>query len=82
MDGILEEVTNLGIKPYKVVTETKFNWERVTELYNEVKQTKSDEWWVVSDDDEFHVYQKPLKSLLQNVIRMDGNLSQEDSSIG
>ena len=40
MDGILEEVTNLGIKPYKVVTEPKFNWERVTELYNEVKQTK------------------------------------------
>ena len=28
LDGILEEVVNLGIKPYKVVTEPKFNWEK------------------------------------------------------
>ena len=27
-DGILEEIKNLGIEPYKVVTEPKFNWER------------------------------------------------------
>jgi len=64
LDGILEEVINLGIKPYKVVTEPKFNWERVTELYNEVKQTKPDEWWVVSDDDEFHIYPKSLRELI------------------
>ena len=64
LDGILEEVVNLGITPYKVVTEPKFNWERVTELYNEVKQTKPDEWWVVSDDDELHVYPKPLRELI------------------
>ena len=32
LDGILEEVTNLGIEPYKVVTERKFDWEKVTEL--------------------------------------------------
>lgn len=38
LDGILEEVVNLGIKPYKVVTEPKFNWEKVTELYNEVNK--------------------------------------------
>ena len=64
LDGILEEVVNFGIKPYKVVTEPKFNWERVTELYNEVKQTKPEEWWVVSDDDELHVYPKPLRELI------------------
>ena len=64
LDGILEEVLNLGIEPYKVVTEEKFNWERVTQLYNEVKQTKPDEWWVVSDDDELHVYPKPLRELI------------------
>jgi len=64
LDGILEEVVNLGIKPYKVITEPKFNWERVTELYNETKRTKPDEWWVVSDDDEFHIYPKPLKEMI------------------
>ena len=63
-DGILDEICELGIKPYKVVTEPKFNWERVTELYNEVKKTKPNEWWVVSDDDEFHIYPKPLKELI------------------
>lgn len=66
LDGILEAVVNLGIKPYKIVTEPKFNWERVTELYNEVKQTKPDEWWVVSDDDEFHIYPKPLRKMIQD----------------
>jgi len=64
LDGILEDVINLGIKPYKVVTEPKFNWERVTELYNEVKQTKPNEWWVVSDDDEFHVYPKSIREMI------------------
>jgi hypothetical protein len=64
LDGILEEVINLGIKHYNIVTEPKFNWERVTELYNEVKQTKPDEWWVVSDDDEFHIYPKPIREMI------------------
>ena len=64
-DGILEEIKKLGITPYKVVTEPKFNWGKVTELYNEVKMTKPNDWWVVSDDDEFHVYPKPLKELIR-----------------
>jgi hypothetical protein len=64
LDGILEDVINLGINPYKVVTEPKFNWERVTELYNEVKQTKPNEWWVVSDDDEFHIYPQPIREMI------------------
>ena len=34
----------------------KFNWEYVTQLYNETKLMHPDDWWVVSDDDEFHVY--------------------------
>ena len=64
LDGILEDVINLGVIPYKVVTESKFNWERVTELYNEVKQTKPNEWWIVSDDDEFHIYPKPIREMI------------------
>ncbi len=64
LDGILEDVINLGIKPFKIVTEPKFNWERVTQLYNEVKSTKPNEWWVVSDDDEFHVYPKPIREMI------------------
>ena len=65
-DGILDEIKSLGITPYKVVTEEKFNWERVTQLYNEVKRTKPQEWWVVSDDDEFHVYPKPIREMISD----------------
>ena len=63
-DGILDEIKSLGITPHKIVTEPKFNWERVTQLYNEIKQTKPNEWWVVSDDDEFHVYPKDLRDMI------------------
>jgi hypothetical protein len=59
-DGIIEEVKALGIEPYLVVTEDKYNWERVTELYNQVKSHKPNEWWIVSDDDELQVYPQPL----------------------
>ena len=64
MDGILEEVVNLGITPYKVVTERKYDWEKVTELYNEVKSTKPNEWWIVSDDDELQCYPRPIKDII------------------
>ncbi len=63
-DDILNQIETLGIKPYKVVTEPKFNWERVTELYNEVKSTKPNEWWIVSDDDEFHIYPKDIREMI------------------
>ena len=63
-DTILSDIEELGIKPYKVVLEPKYNWERVTELYNEVKQTKPNEWWIVSDDDEFHIYPKPIREMI------------------
>ena len=63
-DGILEQIENLGITPYKVVTEPKFNWERVTELYNEVKLTKPNDWWIVSDDDEIQIYPEDIKVMI------------------
>ena len=42
----------------------KFNWEKVTNLYNEVKQMYPNDWWVVSDDDEFHIYPQPIRELI------------------
>ena len=64
-DGILEQIEELGITPYKVVTEPKFHWEKVTELYNEVKMTKPNDWWIVSDDDEIQVYPKPIETMIE-----------------
>lgn len=64
-DGVLEEVLELGIKPYIVVTDEKYNWERVTALYNFVKQTKPNEWWIVSDDDELQVYPYEISDIIK-----------------
>ena len=44
----------------------KYNWEYVTQLYNETKLMHPDDWWVVSDDDEFHVYSKDLKQIIKD----------------
>lgn len=42
----------------------KYNWEYVTQLYNETKLMYPDDWWVVADDDEFHVYSKDLREII------------------
>jgi hypothetical protein len=44
----------------------KFNWEYVTQLYNETKLMYPNDWWVVSDDDEFHVYSKQLGEIIED----------------
>jgi hypothetical protein len=53
-------------KIVKVVVEELYNWEKVTKLYNEVKSTHPNDWWVISDDDEFHVYSDSLRSITSN----------------
>ena len=51
------------------VTKEKFNWEYVTQLYNETKMLFPNDWWVVSDDDEFHIYSKPLNQIISECER-------------
>jgi hypothetical protein len=65
----LLEVQNIvskfrNAKIVKTVIEEKYNWEKVTQLYNEVKSTHPNDWWVISDDDEFHSYSYSLKSII------------------
>jgi hypothetical protein len=68
-DGILEEIEELGIEPFMVFTEPKYNWERVTEIYNTVKQNKPNVWWIVSDDDELQVYPEPIEDIIESCER-------------
>ena len=51
-------------KIVKVVVEEKYNWEKVTKLYNEIKSQHPNDWWVISDDDEFHVYSDSIKGII------------------
>jgi len=47
-------------------TKEKFNWEYVTQLYNETKLMYPNDWWIVSDDDEFHIYSKQLDEIIED----------------
>ncbi len=62
----VSEITNEFSNAHIIqrVTREKFNWEYVTQLYNETKMLYPNDWWVVSDDDELHVYSKPLKEII------------------
>ncbi len=53
-------------KVVRVEKKEKFNWEYVTQLYNETKALHPDDWWVVSDDDELHVYSMPLPFMIED----------------
>ena len=68
-DRILEEIEELGIEPFMVFTDDKYNWERVTEIYNTVKATKPNDWWIVSDDDELQVYPEPIEDIIEKCNR-------------
>jgi len=62
VESIVSNFPNARI--VKTVIEEKYNWEKVTQLYNEVKSTHPNDWWVISDDDEFHVYSDTLNSII------------------
>ncbi len=69
--NILAEVGKIlenfpSAKVVKVEKREKFNWEVVTELYNEIKSQYPDDWWVIADDDEFHIYPIPLPFLIED----------------
>lgn len=61
---IVSEFPNAKVV-YREIAE-KFNWEKVTEIYNKIKMEHPNDWWVISDDDEFHLYSKPLEQIIED----------------
>jgi len=49
---------------HKHSDEQEYNWETVTMLYNSIKALYPNDWWIISDDDEFHVYSKPVNEII------------------
>jgi hypothetical protein len=44
-----------------------FDWERVTMLYNYITNKEPNDWWVIADIDEFHLYKNEnLQSIIKN----------------
>ena len=58
----LTEEINVIIKNYEnvniviTIQERIFDWEKVTHLYNFIKSKQKDNWYVIADIDEFHLY--------------------------
>ena len=53
------------VKIIKIVKDRIFDWQKVTTLYNMFKGKHPNDWWVIADIDEFHLY--PYNNL-KNVI--------------
>lgn len=66
---IISEYEN--IKIVKELHHRIFDWEMVTHLYNEVKLNHSDDWWVVADIDELHLY--PNDTLHKLILDCENN---------
>jgi hypothetical protein len=45
-----------NVKIVKVIKDRVFDWDRVTKLYNFIKSQKPNDWWVIADIDELHLY--------------------------
>lgn len=45
-----------NVKIVKTINDRIFDWEKVTQLYNFIKSKSPNDWWVVADIDEFHLY--------------------------
>lgn len=51
---IIDGINNVKIA--KTHKDRIFDWERVTNLYNYVTNKSPNDWWVIADIDEFHLY--------------------------
>lgn len=45
-----------NVKIVKTIEDRVFDWEKVTALYNIIKSKSPNDWWVIADIDEFHLY--------------------------
>jgi hypothetical protein len=57
------------VKIVSVVKDRVFDWNRVTELYNQTKNLYPNDWWVVADIDEFHLYSDKLLQIIHTCIK-------------
>lgn len=60
-----------NVKVVKTVEDRVFDWNKVTALYNMVKSKKPNDWWVIADIDEFHLY--PDDNLLKSIDDCNNN---------
>ena len=56
-----------NVKIFKTIKDRNFDWNKVTMLYNFMKMKYKNDWWVIADIDEFHLYPEDnLKKLISD----------------
>jgi hypothetical protein len=65
-EEINEIVKEFGFKIHTIRTHRPFDWEKVTNIYNEIKMNYPNDWWIISDDDELQVYWKPIEDIIND----------------
>jgi hypothetical protein len=60
-----------GVKIVHTIKERIYDWEKVTQLYNFIKSKHPNDWWVIADIDEFHLY--PNDNLSDLINECDDN---------
>lgn len=59
LEKVEDEIANHPkVEIVEVVHDKKYDWDKVTELYNSIKAKRPNIWWVIADIDEFHLYPK------------------------
>ena len=53
-DRLVQITNDIGCGIYKEYDFPLYHWTNVTDIYNEIKMLKPNDWWIISDDDEFH----------------------------
>jgi hypothetical protein len=65
VNQIIADYDNVKIK--LIHEDRVFDWDKVTMLYNYITNKKPNDWWVVADIDEFHLYPNDsLKELIED----------------
>jgi hypothetical protein len=59
------------VKIVHTIKERIYDWEKVTQLYNFIKSKHPNDWWVIADIDEFHLY--PNDNLSDLINECDDN---------
>lgn len=58
-----------NVKIVRTINDRIFDWNKVTQLYNLITNKHPNDWWIVADIDEFHLYPNFVKSITEECNR-------------
>jgi hypothetical protein len=65
-ESVQAAADEVGCGVYRSVTAEYFDPTRATQLYNEAMKERPDDWWIIADPDEFHLYFDDLHAIIDD----------------